>query len=81
MNTIRPRYVETKNLSWGTITAFMDAARADYYAEHNDYAEICKNMGKAIAYTETAWSMDDLTEWQARELIRMAEQIIEKITP
>lgn len=30
---IKPRYVETKDLSRGTITAFIEAARSDYYAE------------------------------------------------
>lgn len=77
---LKARYVETKDLSWGTITAFMEAARSDYYAEHNDYDELVKNMGKAIAYAETAWSLDILTNWQAWKLIKKAQAIIEEIT-
>lgn len=77
---IKPRYVETKDLSRGTITAFMEAARSDYYAEHGNFGELVKNMGKAIAYAETAWSLDILTNWQAWKLIKKAEAIIEEIT-
>lgn len=77
---IKPRYVETKDLSRGTITAFIEAARSDYYAEHGNFGELVKNMGKAIAYAETAWSLGVMDKWKAWELIQKAEAVIEEVT-
>lgn len=76
---LKARCIKIKDLSWGTITAFVEAARSDFYADHNNFGELAKNMGKAIAYAEVAWSLDRLAEWEARELIRKAEAVIEEV--
>lgn len=76
---LKPRYVETKDLSWETIDTFMEMVRSDFYSDHNDLTELIKNMGKAIAYAETAWSLDRLTRWKAQQLVQKAESIIKEV--
>ena len=70
-------YCETFSLK--EIMDFIEEAMDQYHHNHRDRYEMTMDMGKAIAYAEAAWAMNNITEDDAHMLIELAENLIKTL--